>query len=96
MKIRRANALAQDRKPFRHVRVVPVIIRKDGERVTVEAPRKDGGTKLVGFMPERLRRHGDERDRRPRPTNRDATLLRKRGRPCRRDRRRHGRPAADG
>jgi hypothetical protein len=40
---------------YGHTRVVRVIVREIAERVTVEAPRKDGGSKLVRVMPERLR-----------------------------------------
>jgi hypothetical protein len=40
---------------YGHVDIIPVIIRKIGKRITVEAPLKNGGTKLVAVQPERLR-----------------------------------------
>jgi hypothetical protein len=41
---------------YGHVDVIPVTVRKIGAlRVTVEAPLKDGGTRLVAVKPENLR-----------------------------------------
>jgi hypothetical protein len=40
---------------YGHVSVIPVTVRKIGKRITVEAPLKGGGTRLVAVTPQRLR-----------------------------------------
>lgn len=43
---------------YGHVTYIPVTVRKIGKRVTVEAPLKDGGTKLVAVTEGRLNWNG--------------------------------------
>jgi hypothetical protein len=40
---------------YGHVGHYRVIVRKVGKRITIEAPLKAGGTKLVAVKPESLR-----------------------------------------
>jgi hypothetical protein len=41
---------------YGHVDVIPVVIKKIGpQKITVEVPLKDGGTRLVAVKPENLR-----------------------------------------
>ena len=40
---------------YGHVSIIPVTVRKIGKRITVEAPLKGGGTRLVAVTPQRLR-----------------------------------------
>lgn len=39
---------------YGHEDVIPVVVRKIGKRITVEAPLKNGGTRLVAVRPQRL------------------------------------------
>jgi len=47
---------------YGHEDLIPVVVRKIGKRITVEAPLKNGGTRLVAVSPERLHPyHADDK-----------------------------------
>jgi hypothetical protein len=46
---------------YGHISILRVIVRKIGKRITVEAPLKNGGTRLAIVQPHRLHELGADR-----------------------------------